>query len=163
MFYILNLILFFCIFLLSACNNFNFGLKHCSQYTYSKDKKSWIDSAGKPVSCTIIDNNRIFFYDPVSGCEHVKKLFPQKVFKITELPIRVGSGESAIVQRYCVKQSYISLDNTGQVLLIDEGVFCLAESQVEKDEYSFTSCKGVKKKSSQTEEDAEKNKEDESS
>ena len=158
MFYILNLILFFCAFVLSACNNFNLGLKHCSQYTYSKDKKTWVDSSGKPVSCSIIDNKRIFYYDPASGCEHVKKLFPQKVFKISEIPIRVGSGESAAVQRYCVKQSYISLDHSGQVLLIDEGIFCLAES--EEEEYSFTSCKGVKKKSSQIEEDEEKNNKD---
>ena len=73
-------------------------------------------------------------------------MFPQKAFKISEIPVRLGSGESATVERYCVKQTYVSVDHSGQVLLIDDGVFCLVESESGEGEYSFTSCKGVKRK-----------------
>ena len=135
-------------FLFSSCNKFNFGgVKHCSQYKYSKERKVWVDSFGKAASCTIVDNNRIFAYYPEKGCNYLKDVFhSDDTIKFSEVPIRVGSGEGSVVQTYCIKQVYVNLDHSGKVLLIDEGIFCLTEHSEVKDEYAFTSCEGVKKK-----------------
>ena len=140
------------IFLFSSCGN-NFGLgveRHCNQYTYNKEKQIWTDLSGQQVSCTIVDNERVFAYYPdQGGCNYWKKFYSDETIQFLEVPIRLGSGEYSIAQKYCVKQRYISTDNSDQVLLIDEGVFCLAEHpdpEIQK-EYVFTSCEGVQRKS----------------
>ena len=136
------------VFLFSSCQGgFGFGnQKHCSQYTYSEEKKIWVDSSGQEVSCTIADGNRIFDYIPEKGCGYWKELFPDDTVQFVEVPIRVGSGEHSIAQIYCVKQRYISHDNSGQVLLIDEGVFCFSEHAELENEYVFKSCKDIQRK-----------------
>ena len=141
------LILLFVTFIFSGCPQFGAsGQKHCSQYKYDKKKKAWIDVFGKVVpSCTIVDNQNIFTFYPDKGCDYWRELYNiDKTIQFVELPIKTGSGTGTIVQKYCVKQRYLSLDHSNQVLLIDEGVFCLKE--VAKGEYNFTSCEGVKKK-----------------
>ena len=134
------------IFLFSSCSNFGLE-KHCNQYTYNKKTQVWTDSSGQQVSCTIADNERVFAYFPDRGCDHWKQFYPDETVQFLKVPIRLGSGEYSVAQTYCVKQRYISKDNSGQVLLIDEGVFCLAEHPEIQKEYVFTSCKGVQRKS----------------
>ena len=137
------------VFILSSCRS-NLGLgstAHCSQYTYSKEKQMWVDATGKKASCTIVDNQNIFPFYPEKGCDYWREFYHfQETVKFAEVPIRTGSGKYAAAQTYCVKQQYLSIDNSGQVLLIDEGVFCLKKhTEVEKD-YAFASCQGVQKK-----------------
>ncbi len=135
----------------------NFGLgestQHCSLYQYNQENGVWIDSFGQQVTCTIVDNNRIFPYYPGEGCDYWREFYSiDPTVKFAEVPIKVGSGAHAIGQTYCVKQRYISKDNSGQVLLIDEGVFCLrAHPSIEK-EWIFSSCEGVQKKNPNAEE-----------
>ncbi len=122
------------------------GVAHCSQYTYSADKGSWVDSAGKSVNCTIVDRHRIFEYVAGKGCEHWQQHFKgDKTVKFVEVPIKTGSGQNILTQKYCVKQRYVSLDNSGQVMLIDEGIFCFRE-HASKQGYVHSVCEGVKKK-----------------
>ena len=145
-----SLIFLFVVFMFSGCPNFNLaGQKHCSQYKYDKNRNIWIDAFGKAVSsCTIADGQNIFTFFPDKGCDYWREAYNiDKTVQFVELPIKTGSGQHATVQKYCVKQRYLSLDHSNQVVLIDEGVFCLKE--VAKDEYNFTSCEGVKKKNPQ--------------
>lgn len=139
------------LFLLSSCQRGGFGLggtRHCSQYTYSEERRTWVDSSGREAFCTIADGDRVFEYLPGEGCSYLKDLFPDDgITQFVKMPIRIGSGEYSIAQMYCVKQRYIGHDNTGQVLLIDEGVFCFTEHDEVKGEYVFKSCKGVQRKS----------------
>ncbi len=141
--------------LLSACGrHFGFGSAgHCSQYTYSNERQVWIDAAGKRVNCTIVDNNRIFPYYPEKGCDYWREFYQlDETVKFVELPIKIGSGKQIIAQTYCVKQVYINnTDHSGQVLLIDEGIFCFREHPGGGEGYVFTSCTGVKKKAPETE------------
>ncbi len=143
--------------LLASCPNLNLsGVSHCRQYTYNQQQQQWVDSSGNIVSCTIIDNNKIFAYFPDQGCNYLKDHFQgDATVKFSEVPIRVGHGPSPIVQTYCVKQRYIELDNSGQVLLIDKGLFCLKESSEKKQEYVFSSCDGVYRKSSTSSDERE--------
>ncbi len=136
------------VFLFSSCpGGFGTGSsQHCSMYKYDDQKKIWVDSLGKEVSCTIADNNRIFEYLPGKGCGFWKELYPDDTVQFVEMPIRLGSGAHSIARMYCVKQRYVSHDNTGQVLLIDEGVFCFTEHPEVKGEYLFKSCEGVQRK-----------------
>ena len=140
------------VFLFSSClggGGFGLGLgglQHCSLYKYDEQKKIWVDSSGKEAACTIADNKRIFEYIPEKGCGYWKEFYPDETLQFVEMPIRVGSGTHAIAQMYCVKQRYISHDNTGQVLLLDEGVFCFTEHPEVKGEYLFKSCEGVQRK-----------------
>ena len=123
------------------------GKAHCSQYTYSQDKGSWVDSSGNYADCTIVDNNRIFSYFPGKGCDYWREVYAlDETVKFNELPIKIGSGKNIRPQTYCVKQQYVSHDNSGQVVLIDGGIFCFREHPEVKGGYSFASCEGVKKK-----------------
>jgi hypothetical protein len=136
--------------LFSSClGGGGFGLgnqQHCSLYKYDEQKKIWVDSSGKEASCTIADNNRIFDYIPEKGCSFWTEFYQEDTVQFVEMPIRIGSGTHSIAQMYCVKQRYISHDNTGQVLLLDEGVFCFTEHPEVKGEYLFKSCEGVQRK-----------------
>ena len=111
------------ILLLSSCTS-GLGLgqaMHCSQYTYDKGKQIWVDAFGKKVSCNIVDNNNVFPFYPEKGCDYWREFYHfSETVKFVELPIRTGVGKYATAQTYCVKQQYLSLDNSGQVLLIDE-------------------------------------------
>ena len=152
-----NFLILLCFLWLASCPNFDLsGVQHCRQYTYNQEQQQWVDSSGQIVSCTIIDNNRIFAYYPEQGCNYLKEFFQtDTTVKFSEVPIRVGSSPSSVVQTYCVKQRYIELDNSGQVLLIDKGLFCLKEHPEKKQEYIFSSCDGVlRKPASQTKEKA---------
>lgn len=137
------------ILLFSSCSG-NLGLgqvAHCSQYTYDKGKQIWVNTFGKQVSCTIVDNQNIFPFYPEKGCDYWREFYHfSETVKFVELPIRTGVGQYATAQNYCVKQQYLSIDNSGQVLLIDEGVFCLTKHREVKEDYTFASCQGVQKK-----------------
>jgi len=133
--------------LLSSCHNFIGGAvntqKNCRLYQYDPEKNIFMDSSGNPVLCSIVDNERIFDYHPQLKCDPwIKHFQSDPTVTFNEIPIKIGVGDSAIVTKYCVKQRYIGLDNTGQVLLIDEGAFCLQETSV-KQEFQFSSCEGV--------------------
>ena len=136
------------VLLLSACMQaFNFGgaSGHCSQYTYDNNKQAWVDNSGQIVQCSIVDNNRIYPYVPGQGCDHWRKLFQHDpTVKFAEVPINAG-GKSAVAQTYCVKQRYLSKDHSGQVLLIDEGIFCLRSHPTVADSYVFQNCQGVER------------------
>ena len=122
------------------------GSQNCSQYSYNDQTRSWVDALGNPVSCSIADNKKIFPYLPESGCDHWRETFQaDPTVKFVEIPIAVGSGQG-ILQTYCVKQRYISIDSSGQVLLIDEGHFCLRENKDREKEYFMASCAGVYRK-----------------
>lgn len=131
-------------------NQFGLGsnIQHCSLYKYNQEKGVWLNSAGQQVRCTIVDNERIFpYYSGGTGCDYWREFYgidPTVTF--AEVPIKVGSGAHAISHIYCVKQRYISVDDSDQVLLIDEGVFCLREHPTVEKEYIFSSCEGVQKK-----------------
>ena len=140
---------FLFIMLLPSCTS-NLGLgqvMHCSQYNYDKVKQTWVDTFGKKVSCTIVDNKDIFPFYPEKGCDYWREFYHfSETVTFVELPIRRGMGKYATAQTYCIKQEYLSIDNSGQVLLINEGVFCLKKHTEVKEEYTFASCQGVQKK-----------------
>ncbi len=122
-------------------------VQHCSSYKYNQEKGVWLDATGKQVQCTIVDNNRIFPYFPDKGCDYWREFYNiDPTVKFAEVPIKTGSSATGVGETYCVKQRYISIDNSGQVLLIDEGVFCLREHPTQEKEYMFSSCEGVQKK-----------------
>ena len=130
--------------ILTNCPSFNAGSGggHCSQYSWNETTKQWTDALGNPVSCSIADNNKIFPYIPPGGCNHWQEFFQaDPTVKFVEVPIRTGAGP--VLQTYCVKQRYVEVDSTGQVLLIDKGTFCLKEHAEQEKEYSFSSCAGV--------------------
>ena len=146
-----SFLIFLCLF--SSCkNNFLLGVeKHCSQYIYSTEKQAWTDASGQTVSCSIADGNRVFYYLPETGCSHWEQMFSHETVKFSVVPVKLGSGKYATAQKYCVKEQYIDIDNSGQVLLIDEGIFCLKKHPGTQDEYVFISCAGIQKKSLQKE------------
>ena len=139
---------FFCLSLLfytlTSCPSFNAGSGggHCRHYSYNETTKQWTDTLGNPVSCSIADNINIFPYFSEEGCSHWQEFFPTVEFM--KVPIRTGTGP--LLQIYCVKQGYVEVDSTGQVLLIDKGVFCLKEHAEQEKEYSFSNCAGVYRK-----------------
>ena len=125
------------------------GGAHCSQYSYSESKGAWTDASGKRVNCTIVDRQRIYNYMPSQGCEYWQKFFAgDATVKFVEVPIKSGSGQNTLTQKYCVKQRYVSLDHSGQVMLIDEGIFCFREHS-SKDGYIYSSCDGVQRKAAE--------------
>ena len=119
------------------------GGGHCSQYKLNETTNQWTDALGNPVSCSIADNNKIFPYYPGTGCDTWREFFKtDPTVRFVEIPIKVGS--QTLSQIYCVKEQYVEKDNSGQVLLLDQGAFCLKE--YDKKEYVFSSCKGVYRK-----------------
>ena len=121
--------------------------RHCSQYTLNDRTKQWTDALGNPVSCSIADNNKIFPYLPDTGCDTWKEFFKaDPTVRFVEIPIRVGSSSQNLLQTYCVKQQYVELDNSGQVLLLDQGSFCLKKYAEKEKEYVFSNCAGVYRK-----------------
>ena len=137
------------LFLTHCPSSFNTGGggQHCKQYNYNKDKKQWVDALGNAVNCSIVDNNKIFPYLPDTGCKHWQETFKaDTTVKFVEIPIRVDHNQGVLLQTYCVKQRYVELDNSGQVLLIDKGAFCLKENEDQEKEYVFASCDGVYRK-----------------
>ena len=142
-----SIIVIFIVIIFSGCPNFNFfNEKHCSQYKYDQNKNIWIDAFGKTVtSCTIVDNQKIFPFYPDKGCDYWREFYNiDPSVKFVELIIKTGSGQQATAKQYCIKQRYLSTDHSDQVVLIDEGAFCLKETS--NKEYTFTTCEGVKKK-----------------
>ena len=138
-----------------SCPQFNSTSTPCSGYQYSEQQQSWVDYSGRPVYCTIADGKRIFDWIPPKGCQHWVDVFAiDASAKVSEIVIESGG----IGQKYCVLQRYISLGNSGQVMLIDNA-YCLRQTsqqqtgqqqtgqqqtgQQGQDTYSFSSCEGV--------------------
>ena len=132
-------------FFSTSCNNSNpFGIggtKHCSEYTYNKEQKTWVDATGQQANCTILDNERIFYYNSQTECQHWETVFkgdPTVKFKV--VPIKVN--HQFLATKYCVKERYIELDNSDQALILGDGAFCLHEAEENKKEYRLISCEG---------------------
>ena len=148
-------IIFFLIFLFGCGQLLGGGAGHCSQYKYDEDEETWVDAFNKPVNCTLADNQRFFEYMPGQGCKFWKEQYQMDdTVTFKEMVVRSGKKGSALGRKYCVLQRYISRDDSGQVLLIDEGAFCFTAHPTMKNNYIFTTCKDKK------EEDKEKEEED---
>ena len=122
---IITVFIFLAVFLTSACNRFSHKNTSCSLYTYNEQTKSWVDSAGRPAICSIADGKRIFNWIPPKGCQHWVDMFAiDTSAKVSEIVIRTGD----VAKKYCVLQRYISLNDSGQVLVIG-GEYCLREQE----------------------------------
>ena len=136
------------VFFSASCrfNSFGIGgMKHCSEYTYNKEQKTWVDATGQQANCTIVDNERIFSYDLNTECQHWEIFFkgdPTIKFKV--VPIK--TSHQFLATKYCVKERYIELDNSDQALILGDGAFCLHEAEEDKKEYRLISCEGILKK-----------------
>ena len=129
-----------------SCPQFNSTSTSCSRYQYSEQQQSWVDYSGRPVYCTIADGQRIFDWIPPKGCQHWVDVFAiDASAKVSEIVIESGGRD----QKYCVLQRYISLGDSGQVMLIDNA-YCLRQTgQQGQNTYSLSSCEGVSASNSQ--------------
>ena len=136
------------VFFSTSCNNLNsfgIGVKHCSEYTYNKEQKTWVNAQGQQTNCTIVDNDRIFYYDLQKGCKHWEDLFKgDSTVKFKVVPIKTNS--QLLATKYCVKERYIELDHSDQALILGDGAFCLYEAEEDKTEYRLGNCEGILKK-----------------
>ena len=129
------------VFIVSACSGNHLATSTtCSRYKYSEEQQRWMDYSGRPVACTIADGKRIFEWIPPKGCQHWVDVFAiDKSAKVSEIVIQYGNTS----RKYCVLQRYISLSNSGKVLVLD-GAYCLQESDQGQNTYSMmNSCEGV--------------------
>ncbi len=138
--YIKYLFLIFTAVVVVSCPQLNHSsTTPCSGYQYSEKQQSWVDYSGRPVYCTIADGKRIFDWIPPKGCQHWVDVFAiDASAKVSEIVIEYGG----IGHKYCVLQRYISLGDSGQVLLIDNA-YCLRQTGQQGQSYSFSSCEGV--------------------